>query len=114
MLLEHLATASGKLIMLGDFNFHVDDTDNPSAMKFLDIVNCFNLAQHITVPTHKDGHTLDLIITRNDEDLISVIDVHDPLISASALGMFASPKPEGNLLHIVNCVALIIRDLDVI
>ena len=81
VLLEHLATASGKLIMLGDFNFHVDDTDNASAMKFLDIVNCFNLAQHITVPTHKDGHTLDLIITKNDEDLISDIDVHDPLIS---------------------------------
>ena len=77
VLLEHLATASGKLIMLGDFNFHVDDTDNASAMKFLDIVNCFNLAQHITVPTHKDGHTLDLIITRNDEDLISDIDVHN-------------------------------------
>ena len=74
VLLEHLATASGKLIMLGDFNFHVDDTDNASAMKFLDIVNCFNLAQHITVPTHKDGHTLDLIIRRNDEDLISDID----------------------------------------
>ena len=34
VLLEHLATASGKLIMLGDFNFHVDDTDNASAMKF--------------------------------------------------------------------------------
>ena len=50
-------------------------------MKFLDIVNCFNLAQHITVPTHKDGHTLDLIITRNDEDLISDINVRDPLIS---------------------------------
>ena len=51
MLLEHLATASGKLIMLGDFNFHVDDTNNASAMKFLDIVNCFNLAQHIIVPS---------------------------------------------------------------
>ena len=81
VLLEHLATASGKLIMLGDFNFHVDDTDNASALKFLDIVNCFYLAQHITVPTHKDGHSLDLIITRNDEDLIFDIDVHDPLIS---------------------------------
>ena len=81
VLLEHLATASGKLIMLGDFNFCVDDTDNASAMKFLDILNCFNLAQHMTVPTHKDGHTFDLIITRNDEDLISNIDVHDPLIS---------------------------------
>ena len=48
LLLEHLASASGKLIMLGDFNFHVDDTNNALAMKFLDIVNCFNLAQHIT------------------------------------------------------------------
>lgn len=47
----------------------------------LDILNCFNLEQHITLPTHKNSHTLDLIITRNDKYLIPNIDVRNPLIS---------------------------------
>ena len=34
MLLEHISLASGKLIMVGDFNFRVDEND-ANASKFL-------------------------------------------------------------------------------
>lgn len=49
---------------MGDFNLHVDDLENSDSMKFLDLLESYGLQQHVTVSTHKHGHTLDLIITR--------------------------------------------------
>jgi hypothetical protein len=69
-LLGRLAVSSGKLVLVGDFNFHVDDLTNPQAARFLDLLDCYNLKQHITGATHKANHTLDLVITRSCEDMI--------------------------------------------
>jgi Endonuclease-reverse transcriptase len=63
-LLERLATFSASLIVVGDFNIHVDDPTDADANKFADIVSCNGLQQHVTSPTHRLGHTLDLFITR--------------------------------------------------
>ena len=56
LLLESLVLCPGKLI-------HPSDS---AALKFLDLLDFFNLRQHIYVPTHKEGHTFDLIITRSN------------------------------------------------
>ena len=53
----------GHLVIGGDFNFHVDVPDDPHAQKLLDIIDSFSLTQTVCGPTHKGGHTLDLIIT---------------------------------------------------
>ena len=53
-LLERLAVSSGKLLLLGDFNFHVDDLANPQTARFLDLLDCYNLKQHITGPSRKE------------------------------------------------------------
>lgn len=45
------------------------------------MIEAFNLKQHISEPTHKSGHTLDLIITRADEDVARNFKVYDPVIS---------------------------------
>ncbi|ELT95795.1 hypothetical protein CAPTEDRAFT_210712 [Capitella teleta] len=37
----------------------------------------FRLQQHVTDPTHKSGHTLDLMLSRNEEELISSVEVLD-------------------------------------
>ena len=65
-LLSTLQSLSGKHIVLGDFNFHVNDSNDPSAVKFKLLLDQFNLSQHVTIPTHVSGNTLDLVITRND------------------------------------------------
>ena len=62
-LLEHYTTDLSKLLIVGDFNFHVDDKGNKSASVFLELLEIFNLTQHVSVPTHRAGHTLDLLIT---------------------------------------------------
>ena len=80
-LLEALVTPPGSLLMAGDFNFHVDVPSDRDAQRFLRLLETFNLKQHINVPTHRSGHTLDLVITRSDENVASKFDVYDPSIS---------------------------------
>ena len=65
-LLERLAVYSTPLMILGDFNIHMDDVTDTSASKLSDILVNHSLQQHVKSPTHSDGHTLDLFITRND------------------------------------------------
>lgn len=68
--LERLAVASGHLLLTGDFNFYVDDRTDSLASRFLDLLDCHNLIQHISGPAHKNNHTLDLMITRACDDII--------------------------------------------
>ena len=81
LLLEDLATASGELLIVGDFNLHVDSSRDVNALHFCDLIASFDLKQWVTTPTHTSGHILDLIITRNQCKLIENVMVHDPLIS---------------------------------
>ncbi len=80
-LAEQLATAPGSLAIVGDLNLHMDDSCNANAKKFHDILESFNLKQHVSLPTHNRGHILDLIITRAEDCLVSDIVVKDPVLS---------------------------------
>jgi len=55
---EQLAVYSAPLMILGDFNMHVDDVTDSSAGKLSDILANHSLLQHIKSPTYSDGHTL--------------------------------------------------------
>ncbi|KAM3608095.1 uncharacterized protein V6R79_019006 [Siganus canaliculatus] len=44
-----------------DFNIHVDLPTYPLTPDFLMLLDCFHIAQHVHFPTHKHGHTLDLV-----------------------------------------------------
>ena len=48
---------------------------------FLDLLESMGLQQHVDVPTHKSGHTLDLIITRRADSLLSTDPMADYLFS---------------------------------
>ncbi|XP_022806636.1 tyrosine-protein phosphatase Lar-like [Stylophora pistillata] len=42
------------------------------AKRFVSILDSFDLVQHVAGPTHRDGHTLDLVITRaSEKELVS-------------------------------------------
>jgi len=82
-LLERLSTFSAPLMIAGDFNIHVDDVTDVHAGKLTDILFCHSLRQHVTSPTHVHGHTLDLLITRDDRS-VAVLLVDPPLLSDHA------------------------------
>ena len=82
--LESITSVSEALIVTGDLNIHVNDTNDPNACEFLDLLVSMGLKQHVTSSTHEDGHTLDLVITREHDDVIKSTPVIDRFISDHA------------------------------
>ena len=61
---------ANEVILVGDFNLHINKPHDKNTRKFNDNLDMFNLIQHVKEPTHKDGNVLDLLITRNPTRLI--------------------------------------------
>ena len=70
-LLSFLASLPQELIVIGDFNLHIDKPTNQTTV-FLDLLSLFGLQQHVDFPTHIHGHPLDLIITSSKCSIASV------------------------------------------
>ncbi|KAI2646131.1 putative calcium-binding protein [Labeo rohita] len=59
--LTSLCSLSPNVVLVGDFNIHVDDAESLCLKEFLSCLDSFGLQQFIKVPTHSEGHTLDLV-----------------------------------------------------
>ena len=59
------------LSLVISINFHLDDLRDHmhDAMKFTELLEAFELANHVTFPKHINGHWLDLFITRSTRDI---------------------------------------------
>ena len=80
-LLEPLVSASGKLLLAGDLNVHVNSPSEGNAYQVLDVLSCFNLnALNVIIPIHKSNNLLDLI-TRSGKNNAFNLSVNDPVIS---------------------------------
>ncbi len=53
--------AADKILIVGDFNIHVDNEKDALGSAFIDILNSIGVRQHVSGPTHCRNHTLDLI-----------------------------------------------------
>ena len=93
--LESVILSPEPLILSGDFNFHMDVPSDVDARVFSDLLTSMGLKQHVTVPTHISGHTLDLLITREHDPVICSAPVADRYLSdhASMLCTLNSLKP---------------------
>ena len=58
------------LVIVGDFNIHVNSKNDPNGVRLRDTLTAFGLLQHVNFPTHKHGNTLDLLITENSANII--------------------------------------------
>ncbi len=82
--LEQLSVSPQSVVLTGDLNFHLDDPRNADALQFSSNLDAHGLQQHITVPTHKKGHTLDVLITREgDSTLMDIPSILDPCLGDS-------------------------------
>ncbi len=61
--LSDLLVNVDKALIVGDFNIHVDNTNDALGLAFTDLINSFGVKQNVTGPTHRFNHTLDLIIS---------------------------------------------------
>ncbi len=60
--LSDLLVNVDKALIVGDFNIHVDNTNDALGLAFTDLINSFGVKQNVTGPTHRFNHKLDLII----------------------------------------------------
>ena len=67
--LESIITSPLKLLIGGDFNFHMENKSCADTSKFLELLDCHDLMNHVWRPTHDKGHTLDLLITRKSDEI---------------------------------------------
>ena len=67
--LPDILTDHKNVIVLGDFNLHLDTDDSDTGV-FSDIVDAMGLIPHVNISTHKAGHTLDQIYTTVDSQVM--------------------------------------------
>ena len=76
--MDELVITPGRSIIMGDINFHLDDRSDCNASRFCASIKSTGLIMHVREPTHRKGHTLDVLLTReNDEQLVRNIIVKD-------------------------------------
>ena len=76
-----LSETSTSLMITGDLNFHMENSNNAHTRQFFEILETFDLKQNVSSATHASGHTLDLLITRLNEEIVRNVKIHDPMIS---------------------------------
>lgn len=80
--LDHQVVIPQEIIITGDLNFHLDDLMNADSRHFSELLDARGLVQHVTEATHVHGHTLDVVITRENSSIIhGVPSVIDPYLS---------------------------------
>ena len=75
--IEQLVLTPSALVIAGDFNIHVDDHSDKEAADFLSLIESFSLKQHVSGPTHRTGHTLDLVLTHDRDSLAPTVSSQD-------------------------------------
>ena len=68
--LESFVLSKVPICISGEFNVHLDVSDDADTIAFADLLESLCLTQHIKSPTHVMGHILDLIITRSSDNII--------------------------------------------
>ncbi len=82
MLLSNIPEAGTPLVILGDYNIHLD---KPQAADFHTLLASFDLKRVLTMVPHKSGNQLDLIYTHNTAPLIMYWLLHcKPRITSSS------------------------------
>ena len=85
---EHITTLlqqDDDSIILGDINIPWNKEDNMDRESLVEIMSLYNLKQHVDIQTHKQGNTLDWIMSKEDSMTISGINEGDFLSDHCAI-----------------------------
>ena len=68
-----IKTLRNKILLIGDFNIHMDRPNNPNTIIFKDLLDSLNLRNNISFQTHISDHTLDIILDEQNESLVNCV-----------------------------------------
>ena len=93
--LEPVLLCKEQILFAGDLSIHIDNLHDSDALKFADLFESFWVQQHVKGSTHKEGHTLNLIITHCSEIVLAAPPKVDQSIvdHASVCCMLIPEKP---------------------
>ena len=93
--LESVVVSSDKLLIIGDFDFHIDVTPNLNNNHSSDLLDAMGLVEHVKQATHIHGHILDLIITLQSDDFVAQEPLSESFISdhAAVICSLRTPRP---------------------
>ncbi len=78
--LSELVLAADKVLIVGDFNIHVDNEKDALGSAFIDILNSIGVRQHVSGPTHSRNHTLDLMLSHGiDVNRVEILQQSDDM-----------------------------------
>ncbi len=78
--LSEFVLAADKVLIVGDFNIHVENEKDALGSAFLDILNSIRVRQHVSGPTHCWNHTLDLILSHGiDVNGVDILQQNDDI-----------------------------------
>ncbi|XP_067305539.1 uncharacterized protein [Pseudorasbora parva] len=95
---SELVLAVDKVLIVGDFNIHVDNEKDALGLAFRDILNSIGVRQHVSGPTHRLNHTLDLIMSHGiNVDTVKILqqsdDISDHYLISCILNLPKAAKP---------------------
>ena len=70
--LSDKAPTHGSILITGDFNTHHKDLEDPDKLSFDDLLNTFGYKQLVKCVTRISQHSIVLILTREQDDLITL------------------------------------------
>ena len=73
MLGTNIVKDRGELILIGDFNIHMDSMNHLDTIIFNDCLDTLNLTNLVDFPMHKALHTLDLIICDRQSNTVLLV-----------------------------------------
>ena len=73
--LETIASRPGHFCILGDFNIPWDKINDSERKGVASLLAALGLSQHVSDPTHNRGHTIDYIITKSDDNILTTLEV---------------------------------------
>ena len=73
------------VIILGDYNLHVNDPNDDHAMNFIETTQALALEQHVRLPTYTSGNMVDLVLTEIFNGLKIQLCTQDDFIQITAL-----------------------------
>ncbi|ESO02329.1 hypothetical protein HELRODRAFT_161584 [Helobdella robusta] len=109
--LEHIIMMNSNIILMGDFNVHVERMDDPHTIRLLEIFDMFDLVNHVKGKTHSHGGTLDLIVSSRSF-FVAEISIHPSEVYSDhgcIVAKITIPRPCGNF---VKKLARSWKDLD--
>ena len=92
-MLDRLDSA-GELVLVGDLNFHLDKPSDPESKRVLSLLESLHFTQNVSSATHRSGHILDVVITRDNEHVLQDLTVSDMISDHNlVLCRIHHPKP---------------------